>query len=313
MNVEERTSYLIAGAFVLAAAAITVIFTVWITGGRSTEAMTSYSVLFDRDVSGLTPGSPVRYLGVDVGDVAAMGLVSDQGTRVSVEVTVAATTPIHQGTYASLAYLGITGVAFINLAADPGEFPPLSPQPGGEYPVIATRDVGLAALFAQSGDITSEVSMLLDQANNLLGEDNRASLTRTLANVELLSETLVGEREQMAALPQRMNLALDDLRDMVDQVRGLITEAQPGVLAVTEQLDQATADVAALTGRLDGWFQNNEQSLDSFVEAGLGELPRLIAETRGTLRELDKLLTDVREDPSQLIYQPERTAVQVEP
>ncbi len=155
--------------------------------------------------------------------------------------------------------------------------------------------------------------MLLDQANNLLGENNRSTLTRTLANVELLSETLVGEREQLAALPQRMNLALEDLQDMVDQVRGLIDEAQPGILSATEQLNQATADVAALTGRLDGWFQNNEQSLDAFVGAGLGELPRLIAETRGALRELDKLLADVREDPSQFIYQPQRTAVQVEP
>ena len=310
---EERTSYLVAGVFVLAATAVTVGFTVWIAGGRGAEAMDAYTVMFDRDVSGLTLGSPVRYLGVDVGEVVAMDLISDQGTRVEVEVVVAATTPIHQGTYASLAYQGITGVAFINLAADPGEFPPLSPETGSEYPVIATRDVGLAALFAQSGDITSEVSMLLDQANSLLGEDNQAALTRTLANVELLSEALAGEREELAALPQRLNAALDDLRDMVDQVRGLLDDAQPDLRATTEQLNQATSDVARLTGRLDGWFQSNEQSLDSFVVAGLGELPRLIAETRGTLRELDRLLADVREDPSQFIYQPQRTAIQVEP
>ena len=310
---EERTSYLIAGVFVLAAAAVTAGFTVWIAGGRSTEAMTSYTAMFDRDVSGLTLGSPVRYLGVDVGEVVAMNLISNQGTRVSIEVTVAATTPIHQGTYASLAYQGITGVAFINLGADPGEFPPLSPETGSEYPVIATRDVGLAAFFAQSGDITSEVSMLLDQANSLLGEDNQAALTRTLTNVELLTETLAGEREELAALPQRVNLALGDVQELVDQVRSLLDEAQPDLLAATEQLNQATADVAQLAGRLDAWFQTNEQSLDSFVAAGLGELPRLIAETRGTLRELDKLLTDVREDPSQFIYQPQRTAVQVEP
>ncbi len=310
---EERTSYLVVGVFVLAVLAITVGFTVWIAGGRSADSMTTYTVIFDRDVSGLTPGSPVRYQGVDVGEVVTISLTMNQGTRVSVEVTVAAETPIHQGTYGSLAYQGITGVAFINLAADSGEFPPLTTETVDEYPLIATRDVGLAALFAQSGDITAEVSMLLSRANSLLGEDNQDSLTRTLANVELLSDTLVGERELLAALPQRLIAALGDLQDMVGQVRGLLDQAQPDLLAATQQLNQATSNVAQLTSRLDQWFQANEESLDSFVAAGLGELPGLIADTQGALREFDKFLTDARDDPSQFIYQPQRTAVQVAP
>jgi len=311
--VEERTSYLVVGVFVLAVAAITVGFTVWIAGGRSADTMTTYTVIFDREVSGLTPGSPVRYLGVDVGEVVAISLTMNQGTRVSVEVTVAAATPIHQGTYGSLAYQGITGVAFINLAADSGEFPPLATAADREYPVIPSRDVGLAALFAQSGDITTEVGILLGRANSLLGDQNQISLTRTLANVELLSDLLVGEREFLAALPQRLVAALGDLQDMVGQVRSLLDQAQPDLLAATEQLNQATTNIAQLTNRLDLWFQTNEEALDTFVAIGLGELPGLVADTQGALRELDKFLTDAREDPSQFIYQPQRTAVQVEP
>ena len=310
---EERTSYLVAGVFVLAVAAITVGFTVWIAGGRSADAMTTYTVIFDRDVSGLTPGSPVRYLGVNVGEVVTISLTMNQETRVSVEVTVAAATPVHQGTYGSLAYQGITGVAFINLAADSGEFSPLTTAASSEYPVIPSREVGLAALFAQSGDITTEVGILLGRANSLLGEQNQISLTRTLANVELLSDLLVGEREFLSALPQQLVAALGDLQDMMGQVRSLLDQAQPDLLAATEQLNQATTNIAQLTNRLDQWFQANEEALDSFVAVGLGELPGLVADTQGALRELDKFLTDAREDPSQFIYQPQRTAVQVEP
>jgi phospholipid/cholesterol/gamma-HCH transport system substrate-binding protein len=304
---------MVVGVFVLAVAAITVGFTVWIAGGRSADAMTTYTVIFDRDVSGLTPGSPVRYLGVDIGEVVTISLTMNQETRVSVEVTVAAATPVHQGTYGSLAYQGITGVAFINLAADSGEFPPLTTAVGNEYPIIPSREVGLAALFAQSGDITAEVGTLLGRANSLLGEQNQNSLTRTLANVELLSDLLVGEREFLAALPQRLVAALGDLQDMVGRVSSLLDQAQPDLLAATEQLNQATTNIAQLTNRLDQWFQANEEALDTFVAIGLGELPGLVADTQGALRELDKFLTDAREDPSQFIYQPQRTAVQVEP
>ena len=70
---EERTSYLVVGVFVLTAVAVTLGFTVWISGGRGADAMTNYTLMFDRDVSGLTLGSPVRYLGVDVGEVTARG------------------------------------------------------------------------------------------------------------------------------------------------------------------------------------------------------------------------------------------------
>ena len=310
---ENRSSYFIVGVFVLVAVATTVGFSIWIAGGRDTDTAKTYAVLFDRDVSGLALGSPVRYLGVDVGDVIGMRLVTDVGTRVAVELSIDVETPVHQGTYASIAYQGITGVAFINLAADPGEFAPLTASAGDENPVIEARDVGLAALFAQSGDITAQVADLLDQAGMLLGEENQLSLTRTLANVESLSDTLVSERELLAELPQHLVDAIDNAGELVIQVGALLDRAEPDLLAATDQLNRATADVAELANRFDEWFQNNEDSLSTFVATGLGELPGLMADTQATLRQLDKLMMDVREDPSQFIYRPQRTAIQVEP
>ena len=199
---EERTSYVLVGAFVLAAVAVTVGSIIWILGGRSTESSDIYVVEFNRDVSGLSLGSPVRYLGVEVGAVTAMDLITDRPTHVAVQVEVAASTPINDGTYASLAYQGITGVAYISLAADPGEFAPLSVDAVHEHPVIPARDVGLPALLAQSGNITAEVEILLEQLGDLLSEGNRASVGRSLSNIAALSEALAGERETLAALPQ---------------------------------------------------------------------------------------------------------------
>lgn len=162
-------------------------FALWVADVRTTDDPDRYVVIFERDVSGLSLGSPVRYLGVDVGQVDDMRLITHNGTRVAVTIDVLATTPIDRGTYASLAYQGITGVAFISLAADAGDYPPLATDGVFEHPVIPTRDVGLAALLAESGNITSQVGAALDRVNELLGDDNRASIGRTLANLESLS------------------------------------------------------------------------------------------------------------------------------
>jgi phospholipid/cholesterol/gamma-HCH transport system substrate-binding protein len=311
--VEERTSYALVGAFVLAAVVVTVGSIIWILGGRPTESSDVYVVEFNRDVSGLSLGSPVRYLGVDVGAVTAMNLMTDGATQVAVQVEVAATTPIDGGTYASLAYQGITGVAYISLAADPGEFALLSIDAVHEYPVIPARDVGLPALLAQSGNITAQVDILLTQLGDLLSEGNRTAVGRSLSNIAALSEELAGERETLAALPQRLTDALDDLNGTTDQLNVLLDRAEPDLLAAIAQLNQTTASVARLSSQLEGWFGSNGEDLDAFVADGLRELPKLVAETRGSLRGLDMLLTNVRQNPSQLIYQPQQNTVEVDP
>jgi phospholipid/cholesterol/gamma-HCH transport system substrate-binding protein len=311
--VEERTSYVLVGAFVLAAVAVTVASIIWIAGGRATESLDFYTVEFNRDVSGLDLGSPVRYLGVDVGEVTAMNLITDRGTRVAIEVAIAASTPIHEGTYASLAYQGITGVAFISLAADAGEFAPLSAAAGDGYQVIPARDVGLPALLAQSGNITAEVEILLEQLSDLLGEGNRAAVGRSLSNIAALSDSLAGERETIAALPRRLAEGLDELKGTTDQISVLLDRAEPDLLAAIAQLDQTTASAARLSTQLEGWFDSNDEELDAFVADGLRELPRLVAETRRSLRGIDTLLASIRENPSQVIHRPQQNAVEVDP
>ncbi len=308
----ERTSYVLIGAFVLAAVAVTVGSIIWIAGGRVTEALGDYTVEFARDVSGLSIGSPVRYLGVDVGEVTAMRLITDRGTRVAVDVSIAASTPIHEGTYASLAYQGITGVAYLSLAADSGDFAPLSAV-GGERPVIPARDVGLPALLAQSGDITAEIEILIEQLGELLGEENRASLGRALSNIADLSSALAAERETIAALPGRLAASLDELRATTDQVSVLVGRAEPDLLAAITQLNETTASAGRLSNRLEAWFSGNEEELDAFVAQSMRELPQLVAEARRSLRSIDTLLDTVRANPSQLIYQPQQNAVEVDP
>jgi len=310
---EERTSYAIAGVFVLLAVIVTVGFIVWMSGGRATQATDVYTVVFDRDVSGLNLGSPVRYLGVDVGEVTAMDLITDGATRVGVEVAIASNTPVDQGTYASLAYLGITGVAYIGLAADAGQHAPITTVGGEEHPVIPSRDVGLPALLADSGSISDEVESLLVELRDLLEESNRASVSRSLSNLATLTDALVAERTTIAALPRRLEEGIEELRRTLDQAGALLERAEPELLETMAQLNETTANTARLTARIEGWLGSHEATLDTFAAEGLRALPPLVAEVRGSIRELDALLASLRANPSQLVYQPQRNAVRVDP
>lgn len=310
---EERTNYLLVGVFVLGAVVVSIGFTLWIADVRTTDDPERYIVVFERDVSGLSLGSPVRYLGVDVGQVADLRLITNKGTRVAVTIDVGAATPVDRGTYASLAYQGITGVAFISLAADAGEHPPLTGDGAFEHPVIPTRDVGLAALLAESGNITSQVGAVLDRINELLGDDNRASIGKTLANLESLTDALAIHRDSIERLPGELLAAVDELQTTLTEVNTFLDDSRPDLLSTVEQLRDAAASIASVTDQLDSVLDDNHQPLDEFIGAGLGQLPGLVAETRHTLREIDKLLASLREDPSQLIHRPRQNTITVEP
>ncbi|MDJ0927968.1 MAG: MlaD family protein, partial [Gammaproteobacteria bacterium] len=117
---DENTNFLAVGSFILLGAIALLAVGVWVGGAGQTESTSRYTILFVRDVNGLSEGSPVRYLGVDVGQVDAISLSPSNPMAVEVEIDIAQSTPVNSSTYASLAYQGITGVAFINLGSEPG-------------------------------------------------------------------------------------------------------------------------------------------------------------------------------------------------
>ena len=298
-----RNSYLIVGIFVSIGLVTLIIMSFIFAGGRSTEPTIRYIIFFQRDVSGLTLGAPVRYLGVRVGEVNTMSLTTHDFTKVRVDLEVLQSTPITAATYASLAFQGVTGVAFISLAADQNGQTNKLVADDFEYPVIPTRDTGLAALLSDAPEITRKVTQLLDQASQLLDENNQAALAGSLANIEAMTESLPGE----------LRTVLAEGENTLRQLRSTLDQAQPDVVATMKQLNEASTSLANISARMDGWLTENDRQMEQFMSAGLAQIPALIADTRNTMRELEKLLAELRDNPSQLVYKPQTEPVVVEP
>jgi phospholipid/cholesterol/gamma-HCH transport system substrate-binding protein len=303
---------LIVGIFVTGGFAALVTMILVFSGGGSNEPMARYTVLFERDISGLTIGAPARYMGVDVGQVSSINLVSDKGTRVRVDIEVKRSTPVTTATFASLAFQGVTGVAFVSVAAD--QTLPATPIMVGdsEYPVIPARDVGLAALLSSGPEITDKISKLLDSANYLLGSENQQSLKQSLANIERLTASLAAQDEAIDKLPQQLLLLLGQIEKMVVDMQAVLGKAEPDLMATMQQLNRTSEKLASISGRVDDWLARNEDDMEQFVDGGLGMTPALIADTRSTVRDLEKLVNSLRENPSQLVYKQQNIGVAVE-
>jgi len=307
----ERTNYLAVGVFILLGVIVLLIVGFWVSEVGQTVPTTRYTIIFERDVNGLSEGGPVRYMGVDVGQVTSIELSRAEDTAIEVQIEIASSTPIDSGTYASLAYQGITGVAFINLAADPGEHEQLAVTAGHAYPIIRTRDVGIAALLSSGPDLLARVNKILDGAGLILGEKNRSSATQILENLEQVTGALAQQREAMAIVPVRINESLDRLQDTLELAAEVTAEAKPDLLAAMQNLRQTTDNLANATGRVEHWLVENDAAIDSFLAGGVGETAALMTDTRAAMRELEKLGAKLRGDPSAIIYKPKLDPVTV--
>lgn len=308
-----RNSYVIVGAFVSIGVVALLYLILSLAGDGSTEKYQRYTIQFDRDISGLTLGAPVRYLGVGVGEVVDIRLTNAGDAMVRVDVEVFESTPISNATFASLAFQGVTGVAFISLAADPDMAIKRQVPEHSEHPIIATRDVGLAAVLSEAPEISHRIVAILDRIARMLDDDNIEALSGLLANVEGITYSLAGRDDALASLPENLDAALGQIEQTFARVQTTIDRAEPELMATLEQLNSASANIAEISTRLDGWLAANDRDMNQFFSGGLGQTAELIADARSTIRELEKLLTDLRGSPSQIVYRPQRDAVAVEP
>ena len=115
LSMEREANYVAVGAFIVLVVAMAVIFVLWYTNARDRREYELYEIYFTGSVSGLDRGSPVRYLGVDVGRVRRLSIDRNNASRVAVEVEIDESAPISSATRASLGLQGVTGLLFINL------------------------------------------------------------------------------------------------------------------------------------------------------------------------------------------------------
>ncbi|MFT5138830.1 MAG: phospholipid/cholesterol/gamma-HCH transport system substrate-binding protein [Lysobacterales bacterium] len=298
------SNHLKVGIVVSAALVFFVIFTIWLSGKQSGEATTTYSMFFHKDVSGLMLGGPVFFLGVEVGNVTRMEIIVGDPMSVRVDAEVLESTPIDTGTSASLAFQGITGVAVINMVGDPGQNLPLKTPPGFEFPVIEVRDSGLVALLSGAPRIMKKVDALLEKAGKLIGEDNQQLVTDALQNIESLSSALKEKEQAFAALPENLTVTLEEVQATLQELKNVASDVRPGLNETMQNFEKMSERLANLITRLDEWTGTNNTDMNAFLSNGLGQVPELVSDAREALREMEKLLKALREDPSMLLYKP---------
>jgi phospholipid/cholesterol/gamma-HCH transport system substrate-binding protein len=308
---ERDAKYAAVAAFALLAIAAAVLFVLWYSGRSDRREYVSYEIYFDGSVSGLARGSPVRYLGVDVGRVASLSLDRANPGRVQVVAEVDSEAPVSGATEARLGLLGLTGLLYIDLQKDPDGNPAQALAKGETYDVIPSRKGDIEAFLSRLPDLLGRVAGVTERLELLLADRNLEAISEMLKNVQMATRDLPAMTHQAASLAADLRRTSTEISDLAASLRAVTVHAGPQLEATLAGMNTAVDKLGRTAESLDRIIVGNEGTLTRFAGSGVADLQQLIGDLRETSDQVRELARTLRDNPSSLIIEPREAGMEI--
>jgi ABC-type transporter Mla subunit MlaD len=282
---EKNANYFFVGIFVSVALLALVGFTIWLMGSGDFSQKQRYTIYFTDTISGLVDEAPVRYQGVDVGQIVSIRLAPERNDLVKVDIDVREGTPIRAGTSATIELQGITGSSYVELNTPTDDQEPPRRVAGEPYPVLEGRGSELRAFLDELPQLAMKLQNALGAVEQFSQEGSKMAGsidafskegTKTAAAIRGLADNLKGEIGSLRG----------DFGRAVASIEGFSKEGAKTAESIRGLSDNLKGEVGTIKSDLG----NTLSSIEQFSKEG--------AKTADAIRGLaDKL----KDDPSQIL------------
>jgi phospholipid/cholesterol/gamma-HCH transport system substrate-binding protein len=295
---ETRANYALIGAFTLAVIAAAFGFVLWFSGGEKQGGRTVYKIVFTGSVSGLSVGGSVLFNGVRVGEVTKIDLTPKDPSRVYALIGIDSRVPMHTDTKARLEYTGFTGVASVALTGGATDTPPL-PTTGKEPGIIYAERSEYQDLVETARRLAAQASDFFTKANDLI-EDNSASITASVKNVEKFSGALAANSDEIKAmvsdfesLSAKLSKAADSLNSLLagDESKGPLGELAAAAKSIKKAADNLNSKIKVVA-----------DNINRFTGSGLRQYEALAVDGRKTLEQINQAVRSIENNPQQFLF-----------
>jgi phospholipid/cholesterol/gamma-HCH transport system substrate-binding protein len=246
------------GLFVLISGAFLLILVGFFTARRLFEPKDHYFVAYrDVSVSGLQEGSPVKYLGINVGTITDIRIDPEDVNRVILRLSLRAGTPVKEDAVADIVAMGITGFRAIEIRGGTQDAPFLEE---GEYIQAGTSLVD---------DITGQAEVIAFKVEEVL--NNLLEFTQP-DNLEKISAAA----ENISRLADNMALTFSTVDELIAENRADVRNTMATVSQMSQRLDQTSDALLAASERVNEIMQGEDVAE---VLSNLREISLQIRET----------------------------------
>lgn len=241
---ETKINYTLVGAFVIILTAAIVLAIFWLSSGLSLVKNTTYMVYMQESVSGLSIDSTVEYNGVQVGKVKKIELNNKNPELVEVLLDIKSTTPVTQGTVATLTTRGLTGLVFIALKDKGLNQRPLKAHGKQLYPVIQTAPSIFVRLDTVLTQFTKNFQQISASFQSLLDKENLAAFKATLKNINLITGNLARNNKRLNTILRNAEKASAKFQPLMQSGVGAFNILEMDTLPAASRMFSSFDEVA---------------------------------------------------------------------
>ena len=227
-----------------------------------------YEVRFEA-VSGLSRAADVRFAGLLVGQVTDVQLAPNGDGTVLVRLEVDRATPVRADSVATVDSSGITGVSFIAISPGSPDAPLINDRT--DVPRLEAGRSVIASLTEGAPRVLDETLRVLEQVNQLLGEENQTKVARILDNVEQSTGEFTRALDNFAGFTDTIATATETFAEFSDNLTPILLQAENTV----ESLQFAIDEFALLATESRITFETGTatlQTVDDFVARDMTEM-----------------------------------------
>ena len=296
---ENKAHAMAAGIFVVAVTMLLIGLAAWLT--RDTGERGRYEISTRETVTGLQEQAVVRYRGVEVGKVAAIGFDPKAQGNVLMRLEIDRDAPVTKDTFATLSFQGVTGLAFVQLDDTGKPAPRLQPE-DGRPPRIPLRPSLLSKLADKGEVIVERIDQLTVRMNQMLSDENQRRFSSALDNMGTAAAD-AGKlaRRLDATVGSRVDPALAAVQKSADQV-GRTAADFSRTAADFSQTARRLNEKDGPIDRLAAGTEALSHAADSFNSATLPRINRVTEETSRAVRQLARAANTINDNPQSLIF-----------
>lgn len=308
-----RRAEWVAGAMVILVVTATLVSLLFVSGGQGTFDTPAHYTLMLEDGHGVTEGSRVQMLGIDVGRVSGVKITANNDVEVELEIRARFVDKIRTDTTATLqASFGLQGVlSGIGVSLTPGSVDAAALGLGDTISAIEPEHIADMLPGVSSDPLVQDLEVLIRNLRLLTDEatDPEGSLRQALDSLAVVSKRIEageGTAGKMlsddAALYGDINDALDDVSTTLARVDGLVrkssgvvdksSRAMDGADDLVEGADALVASADAMLKTADGVLDKTGPVLEHTDDA-VGELSTVLStfgDATGDLQAVTKKL-----------------------